>query len=181
MSTPNQIRSSKNKKAGNQVEDIALMRLHYLGVEMAFPIHDKWIPMKRQGPHWICKKGKLTCDKLPADIWGCLPGGQLVLCECKYRSPRAGKEPRLQFSDLEIHQVANLNKARSMGAVPLLFWHSGGRVYVLPWPIAEFVPKSSLTPTQAETVAINDTRALRSYAKHCHDAHVQALLNGPTD
>ena len=95
-----------------------------------------------------------------------MPGGQLVLCECKWRPAKKGEtKARLCYSDLEKHQVSNLNIARNLGAVPLLVWHSGSHAFALPWPILR--PRASIDEATAAKYEIVARSDLLAYAVRC--------------
>ena len=149
---------SRNKKVGNQVEQVAIQRLRYLGVRMVDKINDSWNPIRRDPATglWLCQK---TGGQLQGDIKGILPGGQAVLCECKYR------KDRLPYSALEAHQRKNLNECLELGAVPLLFWHSGAATYLLPWPLPGFKPRKSASAEQAAAFNITSRATLSHIAK----------------
>ena len=126
MTAANAIRGKRNKRAGKVGESIALVRLRQ--------------PKTRAivGAHPIAA--------VAGDIRAVVPGGRSVLVEVKARPGR------LCWSDLEPHQVANLDEHQRAGGLSLLAYVYPGGCAVMVWrPIGLEGPRCSLTPDHFQT------------------------------
>jgi hypothetical protein len=134
------------KIIGDHGQQLAASALSSLGVEMVEQIGTpvKVIPARERGTYRV-----IWAEAVSGDHRGILPGGRSVLAETKTILER-----NLRYSDLREHQPGRLSAHSAWGGLTLLVWvHSSG-VYVMRWPIDGFVPGTSLTPEQADRIAI---------------------------
>ncbi len=139
------ISGRRNQRVGQTVQQVAAMRLIYLGFNMVIQIAT---PMKKILGKWV------HCGQAEGDIRAMGPGGLSVLCECKSRKPDT-VEPHLIFSIFEHHQVARLDQHHRLGGISLVAWHLGGmgKLYILPWDLMRtqgFGPGISIKESWAE-------------------------------
>ena len=133
---------------GRHGEDIARNALHQAGVEMVEKIGTPVLlsPVLSNKPNVF---HVAWGEKVSGDHRGLLYGGQSVLAETKTILDR-----NLRYSDLREHQPERLRIHAEFGGLSLLVWvHSTG-VYVMKFPIAGFVPGTSLAPHQAEALNV---------------------------
>ena len=126
---------SHNRKQGNAGEDIAAIRLRQLGVEMVETIEVGWGIIRGT-------TGKIIhtypLKKVSGDFRGILPNGRSVLAEVKTT------DGTLPYSQLEAHQHLALREHHEWGGLSLLVWVHDGTVSVMVYPVAGFVPRTSI-------------------------------------
>lgn len=85
------------------------------------------------------------------DFRGILPGGRSVLAEVK-----TVLNHNLRYSDLREHQPGGLTRHVYFGGLALLVWVSSNGIFIMRWPINGFRPGTSITPEQAENIALTE-------------------------
>ena len=136
---------------GKQGQGLAADALARLGVEMVEKIGTPVIMIPKGTVHSVPVFQIIFEEKVSGDHRGTLRGGRGVLAETKTILDR-----NLRYSDLRPHQPERLSEHDLLGGLSLLVWvHSLG-VYVMQWPIRGFVSGTSITPEQAEVLAITE-------------------------
>lgn len=138
----------KARKVGHDAEAIVAARLRSIGLLCVERI-ETGFRVKRFGKRIV---GASPMAKVSGDFHAIAPGGSMVIVECKWR-PEI-----LQFSALDAHQVAALDRYTAAGALALLAWVHRGGVAVMRWPVPGFVPGSSLAPHVASSLNITSIK-----------------------
>lgn len=131
------LQQSRNRRAGEAVEQVAAHRLVALGVLQVCAIDVGWRIQRRPGGAII---GASPKAKVAGDLRGVLPGGRSVLVECK-RTAKAS----LPYSQLEHHQHQRLTDHAEAGGLSLVAWSWPGGIALLRYPIPGFAPRTSVS------------------------------------
>lgn len=141
------------QKKGDMGERIAKAQLSLLGIELiervATPVSLRPYRDKITGniiPGVFHVKYR---ERVSGDIRGVWPGGKSVHCEVKLRD-----KPRLRHSDIRKHQRDWLDAHDKTGGISLLIWVSGTDIFVLRWPIPDFVKGTGLSMERAREFSI---------------------------
>ena len=140
-----------SKRLGAAGEDQATRALYRLGVEQVQKIGTPitCIPVSPA----LTARGIFKIkygEPVVGDRRGVAGGGLSVLAEVKTTFAR-----NLQWSDLEAHQITDLDRHDELGGITLIVNVTDNGVHVLRWPIPNFGPGKGITPKQAEAMAIN--------------------------
>ncbi len=136
------------KMRGDAVEKMVATRLRWLGFALVSRIETGWRIRRVKGQI----VGATPLAKVAADFTGINPTtGQMMVCEVKFRSGN------LAYSDLDHHQVVNLDAYRAAGAVTLLavVFRKGSTIggpYVMHWPPPLFAPGASIDEDEARVL-----------------------------
>lgn len=143
--------TKQQQTVGKHGQLLAAAKLRMLGCEMVEKIGTPVIMIPKGTKNGVPVFQVIFEEKVSGDHRGILQNGISVLAETKTILDR-----NLRYSDLREHQPDRLSEHNSWGGLSLLVWvHSSG-VYVMEWPIFQFVPGTSITPQQAEFVSIKD-------------------------
>lgn len=134
--------TKRSRKAGQAGEIAALYQLRYLGFVLIEAIETGW-RVKRAGKKII---GATPLRKVSGDFKAMTPGGRTVIVEVKARPER------LQYGDLERHQVDALTSYHSHGGIALLIWRHEKGIAVMRWPVFGFVAGTSISIDHATTL-----------------------------
>ncbi len=129
------------QKVGAGAQAVVHQRLVAAGYLHVCPIETGWSVRRafnaRTGTSKIV--GATPVRKVAGDFRAVQSGtGRSVLCETKWRPDV------LEWSDLETHQVANLNEHLAAGGISLLAWVSRAGATLYTWPVPGFGPGTSL-------------------------------------
>lgn len=148
----NRLRGATNQATGKHGEGLARDALTRLGLRRIERI---------EVGHRVIRDDQGTVirvipiEKVSGDFKAMMPGGVYVHIEVKHR------EERLRFGDLKPHQVDALNEHTQLGGIGLVCWVSGDdEVFILQWPIPDFVPRKSLSLPRARQLKISSLQEL---------------------
>lgn len=137
--------AQRSVRIGRQGEDVVHLRLTLLGVLQVCKIETGW-RIKRNGGKIV---GASPMAKVAGDYRGILPGGRSVLVESK---AHMGKAHNLRWSDLDDHQVRNLNEHHTHGGLSLLAYSFPGGITIMLWPVPFFAQGTSIDPDHARVL-----------------------------
>lgn len=153
--------SKRNKKIGQDGENLAQSVLNGLGIEML----EKIATPVLLSPHRT-QSGKPTGayfvtwgEKVSGDRMGILPNGIRVLTEVK--TIWSGN---LIYSELDDHQHYALKMNAYFHGLSLLVWVNSDGVSVMIYPkdgIAGFIPRKSITPDMAKELHVESIQKIQ--------------------
>jgi hypothetical protein len=82
---------------------------------------------------------RIFAERVFADFHGLLPGGRMVVCECKARQ-------HLVRSDFAAHQIEALDEYAALGALALLFWFKCGtnQYWLMEWQCVPWTDRGGI-------------------------------------
>tara|TARA_R110002020_G_scaffold451901_1_gene666106 strand:+ start:1024 stop:1500 length:477 start_codon:yes stop_codon:yes gene_type:complete len=143
------LQNIRNQRNGSDGELIAHRALHNLGYHFINKINTPWLITRSRTGKVL---GAKACGTVTGDLRAVAPGGISVLAEVKRHNG-----PRLTYSTLEAHQHEDLAAHNAVEGISLLIWIHEREAYILRYPIAGFVPRSSLKIDDVRKLALKQS------------------------
>lgn len=149
------IQGARNKKQGDDGEDIAKRALINMGFKCINPIATPVKYNKRA-------KKMVYSEAVTGDFFAVGPDGVSVLVEVKTHN-----EDTLPYSFLKKHQHQDLHDHDMAGGLTYLIWVHHRIAHVIPWPVLGFKPRTSLKIEQARRLCELELRRKENEGYRC--------------